>query len=174
MSATVTVIRAAVPSSVDEVRTLLRELAQAGATARAEATAARAEATDRTIRTWAFIGDLTVEDGLSENERVVEHDRIGRQAVRLAVDKTLCIGDSRAVHALHQGAVMEGSWGEEAAIVASAEAAGRLLCDDASWRPGDGDVVLVAANSASVAGLLDTVAGDLAYTLNDHRGNAAR
>lgn len=51
---------------------------------------------------------------------------------------------------MHQGAVMEGSWGAEATRVADADAALALL--RAELRPGD--VVLVkASNSAGLAAL---------------------
>ena len=71
------------------------------------------------------------------NEAVVEHDHVGRLAVRLAVDKTLCVGESRAVRALHQGAVMEGSWGDEARLVATVDDAAATLDTD-DWRPAPG------------------------------------
>ena len=52
--------------------------------------------------------------------------------------------------AMHQGAVMEGSWGEEAAIVADADAALAVL--RAELQPGD--VVLVKASNAAGLGTL--------------------
>lgn len=129
-----------VPADVDAVSRALRDLV----------TRAR-ESTER-VRTWAIIGDLATRDGLSENERVVEHDRVGRLAVRLAVDKTLCVGESRAVRALHQGAVMEGSWGDEARLVASVDEASATLATD-EWRPAPGDMVLIAGTDPAMADL---------------------
>lgn len=54
----------------------------------------------------------------------MDHDELGRLIVRLAVDQVIAVGDTvRTVRALHQGAVMEGSWGDEAELVASVEQA---------------------------------------------------
>jgi UDP-N-acetylmuramoyl-tripeptide--D-alanyl-D-alanine ligase len=56
--------------------------------------------------------------------------------------------------AMHHGAVMEGSWGSEATMVADADAALALL--RAEVRPGD--VVLVkASNSAGLGALADAL-----------------
>jgi UDP-N-acetylmuramoyl-tripeptide--D-alanyl-D-alanine ligase len=68
--------------------------------------------------------------------------------------------------AMHQGAVMEGSWGGEAAIVADADAALALL--RAELRPGD--VVLVkASNSAGLGVVADSLAADRAGGQGDTR-----
>ncbi|WP_237421655.1 UDP-N-acetylmuramoyl-tripeptide--D-alanyl-D-alanine ligase [Gordonia sp. SID5947] len=123
---------------------MLRRLVEAGAT----------PAGADQVRTWAILGELAADDGLTENELVVEHDRLGRQIVRLAVDKTLCVGESRAVRALHQGTVMEGSWGDEVRMVATVDEARDLLTSD-EWRPGPGDVVLLAAADPAVAELVE-------------------
>lgn len=139
-----TVLVAPVRGGIEDVRAMLRDLVQAAATARTSADG---------VRTWAVLGELTVSGETSENERVIEHDRIGRQAVRLAVDKTLCVGESRAVRALHQGAVMEGSWGDEVRMVATADEAGAVLTDDSGWRPGPDDVILVAGADPTVTAL---------------------
>lgn len=130
----VTVIRGDAPVSVDDARRLIRRLAESAGAG----------------RTWAVIAELASPAGLTENQRVVEHDLLGRLAVRLAVDKTLCVGDSRSVHALHQGAVMEGSWGDEARIVESVDAAARLADTEPDWRPAAGDVILLAAAGADL------------------------
>lgn len=130
----VTVIRGDAPVSVDDARRLIRRLAESAGAG----------------RTWAVIAELASPAGLTENQRVVEHDLLGRLAVRLAVDKTLCVGDSRSVHALHQGAVMEGSWGDEALIVESVETAARLADTEPDWRPAAGDVILLAAAGADL------------------------
>jgi len=59
--------------------------------------------------------------------------------------------------AMHQGAVMEGSWGEEVVNVVDATAALSLLRDE--LRPGD--VVLVkASNSAGLGALADALIAD--------------
>lgn len=70
---------------------------------------------------------------------VVSHDELGRLAVRLDIGQIVCVGTSRAVHGLHQGAVMEGSWGSEAVLVSEPAQALDIL--DAQL--GEHDVVLV-------------------------------
>lgn len=94
-------------------------------------------------RSWAVLGEMAE---LGE-ESVVEHDAIGRLAVRLDVDRLIVVGTGRPARALHQGAVMEGSWGEESILVPDIDAAIALL--DNEIEPGD--VVLVkASNSAGL------------------------
>lgn len=144
MSGTPTVLVVSGSATIADVRARLRELAE---------TSAAVRAAGRASRTWAILGELAVAEGRTENESVVDHDLIGRQAVRLAVDKTLCVGDSRAVRALHQGAVMEGSWGDEVRMVDSVAQAQTVLTADDDWNPGNGDVVLIAA----AGGRLDTL-----------------
>ncbi len=139
----VTVIRGDAPVTVDDARLLIRRLAE-------HAGAMRGSTAEDRPRTWAIIAEVASPDGTAENQRVVEHDLLGRLAVRLAVDKTLCVGDSRSVHALHQGAVMEGSWGDEARIVDTVEAAAALVDTDPDWRPAAGDVILLAAANADL------------------------
>ncbi|AZG43702.1 UDP-N-acetylmuramoyl-tripeptide--D-alanyl-D-alanine ligase [Gordonia insulae] len=141
---TTTVLVAPVPAGIDDARALLRDLAEAGSTARAH---------DAAVRTWAILGELAVAGGMTENDGVVEHDRVGRQAVRLAVDKTLCVGETRSVRAMHQGAIMEGSWGDEARMVADTDEARDLLTGDGDWRPGPGDVILLAAAGPEIVAL---------------------
>lgn len=141
-----TVLVAPVSAGVEEVRAMLRDLVEVAAAARVSAPE---------VRTWAVLGELAITDDRPENDRVVDHDRVGRQAVRLAVDKTVCVGQSRAVRALHQGAVMEGSWGDEVRLVASADEAGAVLTDDPGWRPGPDDVILVAGADPAVTALAD-------------------
>jgi UDP-N-acetylmuramoyl-tripeptide--D-alanyl-D-alanine ligase len=102
-------------------------------------------------RSWAVLGEMAElgEDAISE------HDRIGRLAVRLDVSRLIVVGIGRSMSAMHHGAVMEGSWGGEAAIVADADAALTLL--RAELRPGD--VVLVkASNAAGLGALADSLA----------------
>ncbi|WP_024803764.1 UDP-N-acetylmuramoyl-tripeptide--D-alanyl-D-alanine ligase [Nocardia sp. BMG51109] len=94
-------------------------------------------------RSWAVLGEMAE---LGE-ESVVEHDRIGRLAVRLDVDRLIVVGSGRPARALHQGAVMEGSWGEESVLVPDIEAAIAVLDNELAA----GDVVLVkASNSAGL------------------------
>ncbi|GAB2705270.1 UDP-N-acetylmuramoyl-tripeptide--D-alanyl-D-alanine ligase [Nocardia thraciensis] len=91
-------------------------------------------------RSWAVLGEMAE---LGE-ESVIEHDRIGRLAVRLDVDRLIVVGSGRPAHALHQGAVMEGSWGEESVLVPDIDAAIAVLDNEIAA----GDVVLVKASNS--------------------------
>jgi UDP-N-acetylmuramoyl-tripeptide--D-alanyl-D-alanine ligase len=113
-------------------------------------------------RSWAVLGEMAElgEDAISE------HDRIGRLAVRLDVSRLIVVGTGRSMSAMHHGAVMEGSWGGEAAIVADADAALTLL--RAELRPGD--VVLVkASNAAGLGALADSLVAESADGQGDTR-----
>ena len=102
-------------------------------------------------RSWAVLGEMA-ELG---DDAISEHDRIGRLAVRLDVSRLIVVGTGRSMSAMHHGAVMEGSWGGEAAIAADADAALALL--RAELQPGD--VVLVkASNAAGLGALADSLA----------------
>ena len=109
------------------------------------------EQSARPRRSWAVLGEMAElgEDAISE------HDRIGRLAVRLDVSRLVVVGMGRSMSAMHQGAVMEGSFGAEAVSVPDADAALALL--QAEVRPGD--VVLVkASNAAGLGALADALA----------------
>jgi len=113
-------------------------------------------------RSWAVLGEMAElgEDAISE------HDRIGRLAVRLDVSRLIVVGIGRSMSAMHHGAVMEGSWGGEAAIVADADAALTLL--RAELQPGD--VVLVkASNAAGLGALADSLVAESADGQGDTR-----
>jgi UDP-N-acetylmuramoyl-tripeptide--D-alanyl-D-alanine ligase len=110
-------------------------------------------------RSWAVLGEMAE---LGE-DAIAEHDRIGRLAVRLDVSRLVVVGTGRSMSAMQHGAVMEGSWGAESALVADADAALALLRDE--LRPGD--VVLVKASNS--AGL-----GRLAEALVAQTGGARR
>jgi UDP-N-acetylmuramoyl-tripeptide--D-alanyl-D-alanine ligase len=104
-------------------------------------------------RSWAVLGEMA-ELG---DDAISEHDRIGRLAVRLDVSRLIVVGTGRSMSAMHHGAVMEGSWGEEAAIVADADAALAVL--RAELQPGD--VVLVkASNAAGLGALADSLTAE--------------
>ncbi len=67
--------------------------------------------------------------------------------MRLDVDRLIVVGAGRPARALHQGAVMEGSWGEESILVPDIESAIAVLDNEIAA----GDVVLVkASNSAGL------------------------
>jgi len=89
-------------------------------------------------RTWAVLGEM-LELGEAST---AEHDALGRLAVRLDVSRVVAVGDG--ARPLYTGALLEGSWGEEATWVPDAEAAAALLADQ--LRPGD--VVLVKSSHA--------------------------
>jgi UDP-N-acetylmuramoyl-tripeptide--D-alanyl-D-alanine ligase len=104
-------------------------------------------------RSWAVLGEMA-ELG---DDAISEHDRVGRLAVRLDVSRLVVVGMGRSVGAMHQGAVMEGSWGVEASLVADADAALAVL--RAELQPGD--VVLVkASNAAGLGALADALVAD--------------
>nr|WP_284287428.1 cyanophycin synthetase [Angustibacter aerolatus] len=77
-------------------------------------------------RTWAVLGEM-LELG---PDAVAEHDAIGRLAVRLDVSRLVAVGEG--ARAVHTGAVMEGSWGEESVHVPDADAALALLREQRS------------------------------------------
>ncbi len=113
-----------------------------------------AHSADPPRRSWAVLGEMAE---LGE-DAITEHDRIGRLAVRLDVSRLVVVGTGRAMSAMHHGAVMEGSWGAEAAQVADAEAALEVLRAQLCA----GDVVLVkASNSAGLAALAETLANEV-------------
>jgi UDP-N-acetylmuramoyl-tripeptide--D-alanyl-D-alanine ligase len=88
-------------------------------------------------RGWAVLGPMA-ELG---DEHTTEHDRIGRLAVRLDVDRLVVVGED--ARPMHQGACLEGSWAEESTLVPDAEAAVALLRE----RVRPEDVVLVKASN---------------------------
>jgi UDP-N-acetylmuramoyl-tripeptide--D-alanyl-D-alanine ligase len=89
-------------------------------------------------RTWAVLGMM----GELGAEHVVAHDNIGRLVVRLDINRLVVVGDQ--ARAMHQGAHLEGSWGEESVLVPDTDAALALLRTE--LRPGD--VVLVKASKS--------------------------
>jgi UDP-N-acetylmuramoyl-tripeptide--D-alanyl-D-alanine ligase len=104
-------------------------------------------------RSWAVLGEMA-ELG---DDAISEHDRIGRLAVRLDVSRLIVVGTGRSMSAMHHGAVMEGSWGAEAAIVPDADAALALLRSELE----PSDVVLVkASNAAGLGALADALLDD--------------
>ncbi|MEO8094040.1 MAG: UDP-N-acetylmuramoyl-tripeptide--D-alanyl-D-alanine ligase [Pseudolysinimonas sp.] len=83
-----------------------------------------------------------------------EHDRIGRLAVRLNVQKLVVVGHN-ARH-IHNAAGLEGSWDGESVLVDTADEAYDLLRDELRG----GDVVLVkSSGSAELRFLGDRIAG---------------
>ncbi|MDI3403019.1 UDP-N-acetylmuramoyl-tripeptide--D-alanyl-D-alanine ligase [Streptomyces cavernicola] len=117
----VTVVNDAYNANPESMRAALRALAAMG----------------KGRRTWAVLGQMA-ELG---DEALVEHDAVGRLAVRLNVSKLVAVG-GREASWLQLGAYNEGSWGEESVHVSDAQAAVDLLRSE--LRPGD--VVLVKAS----------------------------
>ena len=120
----------------------------------------------RQRRSWAVLGEMA-ELG---DDALIEHDRIGRLAVRLDVSRLVVVGTGKVMSAMHHGAVMEGargSEGEEAAtLVADAAAALALLRDELRST----DVVLVkASNAAGLGELADALIADCAGDSRDVR-----
>jgi UDP-N-acetylmuramoyl-tripeptide--D-alanyl-D-alanine ligase len=152
----VTVINDAYNANPDSMRAGLKALAaiagEAGAgTFPSQAGGPRAGAGKR--RSWAVLGEMA-ELG---DDAISEHDRIGRLAVRLDVSRLIVVGTGRSMSAMHHGAVMEGSWGAEVAMVADVDAALALL--RAELRAGD--VVLVkASNAAGLGALADALVAE--------------
>jgi UDP-N-acetylmuramoyl-tripeptide--D-alanyl-D-alanine ligase len=104
-------------------------------------------------RSFAVLGEM----GELGDDAISEHDRIGRLAVRLDVSRLVVVGTGRAMSAMHHGAVMEGSWGAEATLVADIDEAAALL--RAELKPGD--VVLVkASKSAGLVALAQALTAD--------------
>lgn len=116
----VTVINDAYNANPESMRSALRALAIMG----------------RHRRTWAVLGEMR-ELG---TESMVEHDAIGRLAVRLDISQLVAIGDAGKI--MQMGAAQEGSWGDEATHVATAAEAVEYVTS--RWQPGD--VVLVKAS----------------------------
>jgi UDP-N-acetylmuramoyl-tripeptide--D-alanyl-D-alanine ligase len=89
-------------------------------------------------RSWAVLGMM----GELGDAHVTAHDEIGRLVVRLDINRLVVVGDQ--ARPLHQGANLEGSWGEESVLVPDVDAAIALL----RTQLGPGDVVLVKASKS--------------------------
>jgi UDP-N-acetylmuramoyl-tripeptide--D-alanyl-D-alanine ligase len=138
----VTVINDAYNANPDSMRAALKALAWMAR----EPTPPTLRAAAGKRRSWAVLGEMA-ELG---DDAISEHDRIGRLAVRLDVSRLIVVGTGRSMSAMHNGAVMEGSWGSESTMVADADAALALLRAELQA----GDVVLVKASNAAGLGAL--------------------
>ena len=119
----VTVVNDAYNANPDSMRAALKTLA----------TMARARPG---ARSWAVLGEM----GELGESSAVEHDGVGRLAVRLNISRTVAVGAGAT--AIHSGASMEGSYDGESVAVPDAAAALEFV--RAGARPGD--VVLVKAS----------------------------
>ncbi|GHD00947.1 UDP-N-acetylmuramoyl-tripeptide--D-alanyl-D-alanine ligase [Zhihengliuella salsuginis] len=100
-------------------------------------------------RTWAVLGPM-LELG---DESVLEHDLLGRQAVRLNIKKLVVVG--REAKPAYNSAVLEGSWGDEAFYAETIDEAEALLTEQLA----SGDIVLFkSSNSAGLRHLGDRIA----------------
>jgi UDP-N-acetylmuramoyl-tripeptide--D-alanyl-D-alanine ligase len=109
-----------------------------------------AEITRGTHRSIAVLGEMAELGAVSDEE----HDRIGRLAVRLNVDRLIVVG--HAARHIHNAAGLEGSWDGESVLVADSEEAYALLRNELR----SGDVVLVkSSKSAGLRFLGDRLAG---------------
>lgn len=102
-------------------------------------------------RTIAVLGEMRElgEDSLTQ------HDALGRLAVRLDVSRLVVVG--RGARAMYTGALLEGSFGEEAAFVADIDEAQQWLADNVL--PGD-VVLLKSSNSSGLHLLADRLLGE--------------
>lgn len=140
----VTVINDAYNANPESMRAALRTLAELG-----HGTGPGPGTGSQSRRTWAVLGPM-LELGA---DSIHEHDAVGRVAVRLNISRLVVVGTE--ARAMHVGAVMEGSWGDESVFVPDAEAAHELL--EQELRPGD--IVLVkSSNGAGLRFLGDRIA----------------
>ena len=139
----VTVVNDAYNANPDSMRASLKALvAMGGGHGRDETSPPR--------RTWAVLGSM-LELG---EDTAVEHDTIGRLAVRLNLSRLVVVGDT--ARPMATGAQHEGSWGDEALWVPDAEAAYDLLVRE--LRPGD-VVLFKSSRDAGLRWLGDRLAG---------------
>ncbi len=131
----VSVVNDAYNANPESMRAALRTLAELGGSG--------------VRRTWAVLGEM-LELG---DDSVLEHDAVGRVAVRLNISRLLVVG--AGARAMHVGAVMEGSWGNESMFVPDAEAAYEVLA--AELAPGD-VVLFKSSNGAGLRFLGDRIA----------------
>jgi UDP-N-acetylmuramoyl-tripeptide--D-alanyl-D-alanine ligase len=90
-------------------------------------------------RTWAVLGEMA-ELGPTA---VLEHDAIGRLAVRLDISRLVAVGER--ARPIAQGGALEGSWNGESTWVPDTDAAVELLRRELA----PGDVVLVKASRSA-------------------------
>ncbi|WP_269928276.1 UDP-N-acetylmuramoyl-tripeptide--D-alanyl-D-alanine ligase [Kocuria massiliensis] len=135
----VTVINDAYNANPESMSAALRTLAQMGRDAQPPR------------RTWAVLGPM-LELG---DASVEEHDKLGRQVVRLNIPKLIVIGDEAAP--IFNAAHLEGSWGDEAVWVKDVDEAYEILRRELR----EGDIALFkSSNGAGLRFLGDRVAHD--------------
>ncbi len=132
----VTVIDDAYHANPDSMRAALKALASIG----------RGRPGSRTV---AVLGEMRELGAVTQ----AEHDAVGRLAVRLDIHQLVVVGEP--ARAMHLGALLEGSWGEESVFVPDAAAAEAWLADH--LRPGD-VVLFKASNAVQLSRLAEVVA----------------
>lgn len=132
----ISIINDAYNANPESMAAALRSLAQLGRGAQPR-------------RTWAVLGAMLELGELS----VEEHDRLGRLAVRMNISKLIAVGD--IAKPIYNAAHLEGSWGNEATWVATAEQAFELIRAEA--QPGD-IILFKSSNGAGLGKLGESVA----------------
>lgn len=126
----VTVINDAYNANPESMAAALRALAQIGR--------------ESQRRTWAVLGAMLELGDVS----VEEHDRLGQQVVRLNISKLIAVGN--VAQPIYNAAHLEGSWGNEATWVKSAEEAFELIKRQAE----PGDIILFKSSNGAGLGKL--------------------
>jgi len=135
----VTVVNDAYNANPQSMRAALQTLAQLG----------RGTDAAGPRRTWAVLGGMLELGGST----VEEHDALGRMVVRLNISKLIAVGE--LARPVYDAAQLEGSWGNEATWVATAEEAEEILRHELA----PGDIVLFkSSNAAGLRVLGDRVA----------------
>lgn len=136
----VTVLNDAYNANPDSMAAALKTLAAMG----------RGDKETPPRRTVAVLGEM-LELG---EDSVTAHDTVGRQAVRLNINRTIAVGEG--ARPIYQAAHLEGSWGNEAAWVATVAEARDLL--NAELQAGD-IVLFKSSRDAGLRYLGDEIAG---------------
>ncbi|MDN6747664.1 MAG: UDP-N-acetylmuramoyl-tripeptide--D-alanyl-D-alanine ligase, partial [Brevibacterium sp.] len=136
----VTVLNDAYNANPESMRASLKTLASMG----------RGDEDSRPRRTFAVLGEM-LELG---DESISAHSDIGELVVRLNITRTIVVGEG--AKPIFNAANLEGSWGNEAAWVATASEAKDLL--SAELAPGD-IVLFKSSRDAGLRYLGDEVAG---------------
>ena len=138
----VTVINDAYNANPESMAAALRSMAQLGRN------------TGR--RTWAVLGAM-LELG---DASVEEHDRIGRLAVRMNIEKLVVVGEE--AKPIYNAAHLEGSWGNEATWVPTTDDAFEVLRQELL----PGDLVLFKSSNGSKLGVLGEKVATVEQLLN--------
>lgn len=140
----ITVINDAYNANPESMRSALKTIA----------VMARAADARTPRKTWAILGYMAE---LGEEE-ILAHDALGRFAVRIDISKIIVVGKGRPMRALLQGAIQEGSWGDEALHFEDISQAMSYVTEHV----GQDDIVLFkASNSIGLGAVADTFAAEI-------------